>query len=59
MSADLVGSAGRVPSVSVVIPNYNGRQLLEANLPLVKEMLRVSRVVDGEIVVSDDALSDD
>lgn len=45
-------------SVSVVIPTYNGRQLLERNLPpLLKAATR--RGAPVEIIVVDDASSDD
>lgn len=46
-------------SVSVVIPNYNGRDLLEQNLPFVFEALRVSEIEDFEVIVADDASYDD
>jgi GT2 family glycosyltransferase len=43
-----------LPSVSVVIPNYNGQHLLEKHLPAVLEMVR-----DGdEVVIVDDASTD-
>lgn len=42
-------------SVSVVIPTYNGRQLLEKNLPAVVACLRSG----DEIIIVDDASSDD
>lgn len=45
-------------SVSVVIPNYNGKQLLEQNLPSVYEALKHD-VPDYEIIVIDDCSSDD
>lgn len=46
-------------SVSVVIPNYNGRALLERFLPSVQTALRHPSVSASEIIVSDDASSDD
>jgi len=46
-------------SVSVVIPNYNGRALLECFLPSVKTALLHPSVSASEIIVSDDASSDD
>ena len=46
-------------SVSVVIPNYNGRALLERFLPSVQKALRHPSVSESEIIVSDDASSDD
>lgn len=44
-------------SISVVIPNYNGKHLLEANLPSVLVALQ-SIQVEYEIIVVDDASSD-
>ena len=46
-------------SVSVVIPNFNGRKLLERFLPSVKQALAHPMVSAGEIIVSDDASTDD
>lgn len=46
-------------SVSVVIPNYNGRALLERFLPSIKTALCHPSVSASEIIVSDDASSDD
>lgn len=46
-------------SISVVIPNYNGRHLLEQNLPLVYKALHTSGITDFEIIISDDASQDD
>ena len=40
-------------NISVVIPNYNGKRLLENNLPLILTMLK-----DKEIIVVDDASTD-
>jgi GT2 family glycosyltransferase len=45
-------------SVSVVIPNYNGKHLLEANLPSVIAALNYSQLT-SEIIVVDDASRDD
>ncbi len=45
-------------SISVVIPNYNGKSLLEANLPSVYQALK-NAIVEYEIIVSDDASQDD
>src|SRR5436190_15076638 len=45
-------------SISVVIPNYNGRDLLESNLPATYTALKIANV-DYEIIVSDDASTDD
>ena len=45
-------------SVSVVIPNYNGKSLLEKNIPSVlKALAKVG--LDYEIIVPDDSSSDD
>ncbi|MES2836160.1 MAG: glycosyltransferase family 2 protein [Bacteroidota bacterium] len=44
-------------SISVVIPNYNGKQLLEKNLPAVFAALK--NVLDYEVIVADDASIDD
>ncbi len=46
-------------SISVVIPNYNGRHLLEANLPSVYEALKSSSISDYEVIVADDHSHDD
>lgn len=45
-------------SISVVIPNYNGKHLLEANLPSVFAALKFARVT-YEVIVIDDASADD
>jgi GT2 family glycosyltransferase len=45
-------------SISVVIPNYNGKKLLEENIPGVMAALKKSGE-DYEIIVSDDVSSDD
>jgi len=45
-------------SVSVVIPNYNGKHLLEQNLPSVFEAL-LAATVDFEVIISDDCSKDD
>lgn len=44
-------------SISVVIPNYNGKKLLEKNLPAVFAALK--NVSDYEVIVADDASTDD
>lgn len=44
--------------ISIVIPNYNGRQLLEKNLPAVKQACRQWHSSDWEIIVVDDASTD-
>lgn len=45
-------------SISVVIPNYNGRHLLEKNLPYVYKALNHAKVDDYEIILPDDASTD-
>lgn len=45
-------------SISIVIPNYNGRELLERNLPFVYRALSTSGVTDYEIIIPDDASKD-
>jgi len=45
-------------SVSVVIPNYNGKHLLKENLPSVIAALTKANT-DHEIIISDDASTDD
>jgi len=44
-------------SISVVIPNYNGRHLLEQNLPSVYEALNNAKT-DFEIIITDDCSTD-
>lgn len=44
-------------SISVVIPNFNGRQLLEENIPPLIEALKTAGV-EYEIIISDDASTD-
>jgi len=45
-------------SISVVIPNYNGKALLESNIPSVYHALLSSGISDFEIIISDDASID-
>jgi len=45
-------------SISVVIPNYNGKDLLETNLPSVYTSLQSSGISDFEIIIPDDASTD-
>lgn len=45
-------------SISVVIPNYNGKDLLNRNLPEVYRALSSSGIQDFEIIVADDASTD-
>lgn len=44
-------------SISVIIPNYNGRHLLERNLPSVYEALKNAKT-DFEIIITDDCSTD-
>lgn len=44
-------------SISAVIPNYNGRKLLEQNLPSVYEALNNAKT-DFEIIITDDCSTD-
>ncbi|TAH23915.1 MAG: glycosyltransferase [Cytophagales bacterium] len=44
--------------ISVVIPNYNGKTLLEENLPSLYEALNYSKI-RFEIIIADDASKDD
>lgn len=46
-------------SVSIVIPNYNGQQLLVETIKCAQEALESSTISDFEIIVSDDASTDD
>jgi GT2 family glycosyltransferase len=46
------------PSISVVIPNYNGEKLLKDNLPSVISALKMSGS-DYEIIIADDCSQDD
>ena len=41
-------------SISIVIPNYNGRHLLEQNLPSIYSALKTSNIADYEFIISDD-----
>jgi len=45
-------------SISVVIPNYNGKGLLSSNLPALYRALQTSGIDDYEIIISDDASVD-
>lgn len=45
-------------SISVVIPNYNGKDLLKRNLPHVYHALDSSGITDYEIIVADDCSRD-
>lgn len=46
-------------SISVVIPNYNGKELLKRNISSVYNALLSSGISDFEIIISDDASKDD
>ena len=45
-------------SLSIVIPNFNGKELLELNLPSVYRALEFSGISDFEIIIPDDASTD-
>ncbi len=45
--------------VSVIIPNWNGRSLLEKNLPIVCKAAEHSKNKIGEIIIVDDKSTDD
>jgi GT2 family glycosyltransferase len=45
-------------SISVILPNYNGRKLLESNLPSLIDALKKYKY-DSEVIVVDDCSSDD
>jgi len=45
-------------SISVIIPNYNGVDLLKRNLPSVYSALLSSRIKEFEIIIADDASND-
>jgi GT2 family glycosyltransferase len=51
-------SKSRPTSVSVVIPNYNGKYLLESNIPSIYTALEFAQL-KYEIIVIDDASADD
>jgi glycosyltransferase involved in cell wall biosynthesis len=46
------------PGISIVIPNYNGKDLLERNIPSVFNALITSDITDFEIIVAEDASKD-
>ncbi len=46
-------------NISIVIPNYNGKKLLEKNLPKVLQACQKWAKTGWEIVVADDASTDD
>jgi GT2 family glycosyltransferase len=46
------------PGISVIIPNYNGKNLLEKNIPSVLNALKSSDITDFEIIIADDASPD-
>jgi GT2 family glycosyltransferase len=54
----MIESSGLRKSISVVIPNYNGKHLLERNLPSVFRALEHAKI-DYEIIVVDDFSKDD
>jgi GT2 family glycosyltransferase len=46
------------PGISIIIPNYNGKELLERNLPSVYNALKTSDISDFEIIIADDDSKD-
>ena len=54
----LVKTAAPHPPVSVVIPNYNGREMLAEGLPSIIKAMKIYNP-DSEIIVVDDASTDD
>jgi len=48
-----------IPSISVVIPNYNGRDILLDTIRFAIRALETSQIIDYEVIVSDDASDDD
>jgi GT2 family glycosyltransferase len=46
-------------SLSVVIPNYNGYTLLQKNLPSIYAAIHAAQITQFEIIISDDASSDE
>ena len=46
-------------SISIVIPNYNGKSLLKTNIPFLYNALKTSEISDYEIIIPDDASADD
>lgn len=46
-------------SVSVVIPNYNGKALLQKNLPFLYHALQFGGIEDYEVIIPDDSSTDD
>lgn len=51
--------SAKKPSISIVIPNYNGMELLPKTIEHAKSALKSSEITDFEIIVSDDASSDE
>lgn len=47
------------PSISIVIPNYNGSDLILKTIESAYNALKTSGVLDFEVIVSDDASTDD
>ena len=45
-------------SISVIIPNFNGEDLLKENIPPLYNALSTSGIIDYEVVVPDDASTD-
>lgn len=54
----MLSSINNILSISVVLPNYNGKNLLKQNLPSIYAALENAKI-NYEIIVSDDCSSDD
>lgn len=48
----------KVPTISIIIPNFNGRVLLEKNLPKVLQACSVWPAKDWELIIVDDGSTD-
>jgi len=46
-------------NISIIVPNYNGEKLLEKNLPTIREAVKNYKDGFVEIIITDDASSDD
>ena len=49
----------KTPSISIVIPNYNGSKIIVETINFAINSLQSSHIEDYEIIVSDDASTDD
>ena len=54
----MIGNMGKDSKLSIVIPNFNGRYLLERNLPAVIEAISYLPRATSQIIVVDDASTD-